>query len=80
MLHTIGMNLTFEEIINESIEKFNLTNDQYCKLVQDMPTKCRQNSLLSLWNYDEKSINDLDDQDIVNKINDPGTKMLEKIS
>ena len=43
--------------------------DQYCELVRSLETKCFEQSLLEIWNYDENVINSVYQDEIIAEIN-----------
>ena len=46
-----------------------IPKDIYCDIVETLEDKCGEYSLLEIWNYDEKLISNLTEQDILNAIN-----------
>ena len=43
--------------------------EQYCSYVKDLETKCFEQSLLEMWNYNENIVNALTEEDIIGAIN-----------
>ena len=78
---------------NRSFRKFNRTSavrwlilfvysnsGVFCDMVEDIEDACFENNILEIWKYDEKIINDLTEQDILDGINAVDISNLTQVS
>jgi len=72
---------TFDKGVDPNFEpSIDLPLGVFCDMVEDIEDACFENNILEIWKYDEKIINDLTEQDILDGINAVDISNLTQVS